>query len=158
MAQPHRNSSSTTPSPAFRWALISFLLALLAGLLVIGWLVARSHRTPVDLTAAPTSNMPGGQAVRKPSPLGSWESNKADSGPVKPPLAIPPKSDLGNGQPGPLLPGNAQLDSGAAPGAPARIPSPNAPWPPLGERYRAKHKKGFGGCWGELWLASDRLV
>ena len=70
---------------------------------------------------------------------------------------------LGNGQPGPvlpgpLLPGNAQLDSGAAPGTPARIPSPNAPWPPLGERYRAKHKKGFGGCWGELWLASDRLV
>ncbi|MCU1328113.1 MAG: hypothetical protein JWN34_3483 [Bryobacterales bacterium] len=59
----------------------------------------------------------------------------------------------------PVLPGSADAEQpGTAEAAASRSALLSTPWPVEGQRFRAQHKKGFGGCWGELLLGTDRLV
>jgi hypothetical protein len=58
----------------------------------------------------------------------------------------------------PVLPGSADAEQPGISDPAGRSALLSTPWPVEGQRFRAQHKKGFGGCWGELLLGADRLV
>jgi hypothetical protein len=144
----------------YRWPLTALAIVVVAAGSLLVWVMM--HRTPRKLafTDWASTDTSGSQAQKR-SPLGLSESERkqAEATPVRPPLAIPPPSDLAGERAMPVLPGSADAEQpGAAETAASHSALLSTPWPVEGQRFRAQHKKGFGGCWGELLLGADRLV